>query len=177
MSEYSHPDPKVRVVVASDDNAPAGVLEKLSQDPDSEVRRAVAGNPNTPIEILENLGEQFPEAVTDNPIFNLLLLENPDGEFVRLSLARSCATFEDILYAIAFNKSHDPFQIYQILDRYLRRLVAEYPKTFFLILKKSGKIKDIYTLRVINKILLELTGDRNAYLKILEKQTSDRTRF
>jgi hypothetical protein len=41
----------------------------------------VASNPNTPIEILEWLGEDFPEAVTGNPIFNILLLENPHNRF------------------------------------------------------------------------------------------------
>jgi hypothetical protein len=131
--DYNSCNLEIRRAIASADNTSAGMLQKLGQDPDSEVRRAVAGNPNTPIQILEKLGEEFPEAITDNPIFNLLLLENPDGEFVRLSLVRSCATFEDIIYAIAFCKSHHLSQNYQILDRYLRRLVAEYPKTFFLI--------------------------------------------
>jgi hypothetical protein len=172
MLDDNNLDREVRLEVASADDTPAGVLEKLSQDPDSKVRRAVAGNPNTPIAILEKLGKEFPEAITDNPIFSLLLLENPDGEFVRLSIAQSSAKLKDILLAIATNKNNDLFPAYQTLDRYLRTLLAEYPNTFFLILEKSADIKDVDIQRVVDKVFMKAIKKRNTQLEILKNVAS-----
>lgn len=45
--------------------------------------------------ILEKLSKQFPEAVVANPVVNLLLLENPNSKFVKLTLARSNTTLKD----------------------------------------------------------------------------------
>ncbi|MEH1854683.1 MAG: hypothetical protein V7L11_24110 [Nostoc sp.] len=94
------------------------VLEELSLHPQPEVREAVARNPNTPTEVLLKLGKEFPDAITANPIFNLLLLENPESHFVRLSLARSTTTSES---AIA--------QLSKIEDEEILCAVARNPKT------------------------------------------------
>jgi Leucine rich repeat variant len=110
MLDYNNLDPEVRVLVASADDTSTEALQKLSKDPDSEVRKAVASNPNTPIEILEKLGEEFPEIVIINPIFNLLLLEKPDSRFVRLSLARSSTTSVEILVRLAETEDIDILQ-------------------------------------------------------------------
>ncbi|MEH1811314.1 MAG: hypothetical protein V7K26_18655 [Nostoc sp.] len=111
------------------------VLEELSLHPQPEVRHAVARNPNTPTEVLLKLGKEFPDAITANPIFNLLLLENPESHFVRLSLARSTTTSEsaiaqlskiedeEILCAVAGNPK-TPLHI-------LERFVVEGPPLFF----------------------------------------------
>lgn len=68
------------------------VLTKLSKHKNRSIRRAVASNPYTPEQILEKLSQEFPEVVRANPIFDLLLLENPDSKFVKLTLARSSTT-------------------------------------------------------------------------------------
>ncbi|MEH2090230.1 hypothetical protein [Nostoc sp.] len=94
------------------------VLEELSLHPQPEVREAVARNPNTPTEVLLKLGKEFPDAITANPIFNLLLLENPESHFVRLSLARSTTTSES---AIA--------QLSKIENEEILCAVARNPKT------------------------------------------------
>ncbi len=94
------------------------VLEQLSLHPQPEVREAVAKNPNAPTEVLLKLGKEFPDAITANPIFNLLLLENPESHFVRLSLARSTTTSES---AIA--------QLSKIEDEEILCAVARNPKT------------------------------------------------
>ncbi|MEH2213591.1 hypothetical protein [Nostoc sp.] len=94
------------------------VLEQLSLHPQPEVREAVAKNPNAPTEVLLKLGKEFPDAITANPIFNLLLLENPESHFVRLSLARSTTTSET---AIA--------QLSKIEDKEILSAVAGNPKT------------------------------------------------
>ncbi|OYD93003.1 hypothetical protein CDG76_20075 [Nostoc sp. 'Peltigera membranacea cyanobiont' 210A] len=101
------------------------VLEKLSLHPQPEVRHAVARNPNTPTEVLLKLGKEFPDAITANPIFNLLLLENPESHFVRLSLARSTTTSES---AIA--------QLSKIEDKEILCAVAGNPKTPLHILER-----------------------------------------
>ncbi|MDZ7966465.1 MAG: hypothetical protein RM368_16055 [Nostoc sp. DedSLP03] len=101
------------------------VLEELSLHPQPEVREAVAKNPNTPTEVLLKLGKEFPDAITANPIFNLLLLENPESYFVRLSLARSTTTSES---AIA--------QLSKIEDKEILCAVAGNPKTPLHILER-----------------------------------------
>ena len=67
----------------------------------------MANNPNTPVEILENLGEEFPDEITANPIFNLLLLENPESKFVLLSLARASTTSEEKLNELANHQDNN----------------------------------------------------------------------
>ncbi|MFN6561073.1 MAG: hypothetical protein RMY28_014970 [Nostoc sp. ChiSLP01] len=109
-------------IIASAEDTSDVVLEELSSHPQPEVREAVARNPNTPTKVLLKLGQEFPDAIIANPVFNLLLLENPESHFVRLSLARSTTTSEDaiarlsqiedeeILCAVAAN-SNTPLRI------------------------------------------------------------------
>jgi Leucine rich repeat variant len=94
------------------------VLEELSLHPQPEVREAVARNPNTPTEVLLKLGKEFPDAITANPIFNLLLLENPESHFVWLSLARSTTTSESAIARLS-----------EIEDEEILCAVARNPKT------------------------------------------------
>lgn len=109
MLDYQNIAPKVRIQIASSDDTPADVLEKLSNDPASEVRQAVGSNPNTPVTILQKLGQEFPEAIIANPIFNLLLLENSENKFIKLSLARSSTTSEETLEKLAATEDEDIF--------------------------------------------------------------------
>ncbi|PSF36011.1 hypothetical protein C7H19_14800 [Aphanothece hegewaldii CCALA 016] len=45
---------------------------------DQEILKAIATNPNTPPKLLLKLGAKFPQVLLDNPMFDLLLLENPN---------------------------------------------------------------------------------------------------
>lgn len=65
-------------IVAKNPHAAPDLLQELGASSDETTREAVAANPNTPTELLWELGEEFPEQVLDNPIFSLLLLENPN---------------------------------------------------------------------------------------------------
>ena len=65
-------------LVAANPNANPDLLAELASRDDREIRRAVAANPNTPTETLWKVGEQFPDEVLDNPVFSLLLLEEPN---------------------------------------------------------------------------------------------------
>jgi hypothetical protein len=92
MFDYNSNNLEIKRKIAKAEDTPVEVLQKLSRDRDRSIRSLVAGNPNTPIEVLFELGKDFPEVITKNPIFKLLLLEDPDSYFVRLSLARSSTT-------------------------------------------------------------------------------------
>jgi hypothetical protein len=97
MLDFNTTELSVRKAAATDALSSADLLTSLSHDPDFEVRRAVAGNPNTPTEVLAEMGKEFPDEITANPIFNILLLEDPESQFVRLSLARSSTISEAAL--------------------------------------------------------------------------------
>ena len=82
-------------------------LKELSKDENIVIRCLVASNPNTPVEVLKTLGAEFPEAITDNPIFDLLVLEDPESDLVRLSLARSSTTPLKTLLKLIEDKNSD----------------------------------------------------------------------
>ena len=65
-------------LVAKNPSAPPELLQELSNSSDAITRENVAANPNTPTEVLLKLGTEFPEQLLDNPVFSLLLLENPN---------------------------------------------------------------------------------------------------
>ncbi|MGG6270803.1 hypothetical protein ACQ4M3_40300 [Leptolyngbya sp. AN03gr2] len=97
MSEFLNPEFEARFTLAQAETTPPEVLAKLAIDNHAKIRRAVALNPSTPIESLLKLGEEFPNEIIENPVFFLLLLEDPESQFVRISLARSTTTDEEKL--------------------------------------------------------------------------------
>ena len=92
---------------AQDENTPPEILAELAKSKDKEILRLVAGNPNTPAEILEKLSVEFADTVVANPIFDLLLLENPESKFVLLSLARASTTSVEKLAELANYSDRD----------------------------------------------------------------------
>jgi hypothetical protein len=64
--------------VARSASADSELLQELSFHEDAIVRQGVASNPNTPTEVLLRLGAEFPSELLDNPVFSLLILENPN---------------------------------------------------------------------------------------------------
>lgn len=65
-------------LVARNRSAPADLLAILGSHSDATVRKWVASHPNTPPTVLAKLGTQFPDQLLDNPILDVLLLENPN---------------------------------------------------------------------------------------------------
>lgn len=138
MFDYRNTVRETRLAMAKNAHTSPDSLAQLAIDENAEIRQAVASNPNTPQDILLKLGKEFPEAIIANPIFNTLLLENPESQFYRLSLARSSTTSvktlenlaqlpdEEILCAIALNPNtpvailkqlvQNPPQIYNYED-------------------------------------------------------------
>lgn len=70
------PPPALSAALASNRTCPADVLERLARGR-GEVQRVAARNPNTPRELWLKLGERYPQEFTENPLFSLLLLEDP----------------------------------------------------------------------------------------------------
>ncbi len=98
---------ETRRKLAEASDKPSEVLEELSKDSDHYLRALVASNLNTSTEVLLQLGIEFPDEVTNNPIFSLLMLENPDSKFIRLALARSSTTSIEILEKLAGDSDSD----------------------------------------------------------------------
>lgn len=63
--------------MARDENTASNILANLAKSDDYQTRQYVIANPNTPTEVLFSLGAKFPEELFSNPIFDLLILENP----------------------------------------------------------------------------------------------------
>jgi len=64
---------------------------------EKEIAQLLASNPNTPVKILEELSQSYYEEIVDNPVFELLLLENSDRRFLKLCLAKSTKTSAETL--------------------------------------------------------------------------------
>jgi hypothetical protein len=65
-------------LVAQNPAAPPKLLEELVKENDRPLWKSLAGNPNTPIDTLFKVAAEFPEEFLENPIFSLLLLEDPN---------------------------------------------------------------------------------------------------
>ncbi|RUT06478.1 hypothetical protein DSM106972_027350 [Dulcicalothrix desertica PCC 7102] len=65
-------------VVAKNPCTPPDLLEDLFyHSEDQQLHHNIVSNPNTPVDVLIQLGAEFPRKLIDNPVFPLLLLENP----------------------------------------------------------------------------------------------------
>ncbi|XGB38675.1 MAG: hypothetical protein LVT47_10160 [Cyanobacteria bacterium LVE1205-1] len=64
--------------MAKNSTTPPDILKTLGESDDKATRQSIAGNPNSPTDTLTRLATQFPEEVIQNPVFDLLLLENPN---------------------------------------------------------------------------------------------------
>ena len=84
-------------------------LKELATSDDAAIRKAVANNPNTPTNILWQLGSEFPDQLLVNPVFDLLLLENPNlcGDMpdrtLESLLSRATGSFFELVSAACFH--------------------------------------------------------------------------
>ena len=136
---------------AQDENTAPEILAELANSEDKLTRQYVTSNPNTPIETLENLGKEFPDEITANPIFDLLLLENPESKFVLLFLARASTTPEEKLNELAYHQ-----------DNNIREAIVKNSKTPANIL---DNIFENNRYRLPSKIFLENKNTKNVILE------------
>ena len=84
-------------------------LRELATSNDDTIRKAVTSNPNTPTDILWQLGAEFPEQLLTNPLFDLLLLENPNlfGDMPRETLISllDCRILPESFFELALNNA------------------------------------------------------------------------
>ncbi|MGL6344702.1 MAG: hypothetical protein ACRC80_36820 [Waterburya sp.] len=76
--ELARKDDNLALIVAQNTVAPEKVLKELSKSNNSAIRKAVCANPNTASNTLWQLASEFPQQLLNNPIFELLVLENPN---------------------------------------------------------------------------------------------------
>lgn len=94
--------PELCYWVAQNENAAPTLLVELAARGDRRTREKVASNPNTPPDKLFELGTQFPRQLLDNPVFGLLLLENPNlAEEMSVETLRSLVTQAEVPVAIS----------------------------------------------------------------------------
>jgi hypothetical protein len=138
--------------LATNPNTSPQLLRQIATQADWELRRLVATNPNTPTDTLLQLGIDFPEAILNNPIFELLQVEQPhlvaqiphatltsllQCDRVPPAFMEYAVSQQDysLWLAVAYN-SHTSSQILENLarksrhqDRELIRAVAAHPNT------------------------------------------------
>ncbi|PSF37859.1 hypothetical protein C7H19_07705 [Aphanothece hegewaldii CCALA 016] len=78
LKELAQTSSDLAKLVAKNVNADPDLLRELGSHSDTTVRKNVASNPNTPFDVLLKLAGQFPRQLLSNPVFDLLLLENPN---------------------------------------------------------------------------------------------------
>ncbi|WP_309730467.1 hypothetical protein [Chamaesiphon sp. OTE_75_metabat_556] len=140
------------VQAASDPTTSPQLLRQIATQTDWQLRQLVASNPNTPTDTLWQLGIDFPEAILNNPVFELLQLEQLDlvatiphptltsllqcdrvpTRFMEYAVSRQDYS---LWLAVAYNP-HTPSAILENLaqksrrqDRELIRAVAAHPQT------------------------------------------------
>ncbi len=96
LCQLAKQSPELARLVAKNESADSELLQELAFSSDNITREGVATNPNTPTEVLLKLGAEFPRQLLDNPVFSLLLLENPKlVEEIPIAL-RSSASFKRV---------------------------------------------------------------------------------
>ena len=87
--------------LAKDETTSPKLLAELADSEDRETRRSVAANPNTSIKTLLKLGFEFQEEFLNNPILDLLILENPNfidrNYYLQIELAKNPQTSTNFL--------------------------------------------------------------------------------
>ncbi len=78
LQELAQLDIELARIVTKNANAAPDLLFDLSNNSDNIIRKNIASNPNAPTEVLFKLGTEFPQQLLENPLFSLLLLENPN---------------------------------------------------------------------------------------------------
>ena len=78
LARLAREDVTLSRLVARNPSASSDLLRELGSSKDTTTRKWVATNPNTPSDVLLSLAVQFPVQLLENPVFDLLLLENPN---------------------------------------------------------------------------------------------------
>lgn len=111
-------------IVAKNPGCPPKLLTQLSKIEDKRLQENIASNPNTEVDILWTLGILYPEKLLENPILELLLLENPNlfkfiPQATLLSLLKSKKLSEIYVILILKQRFDDETIVKAVLQNYL----------------------------------------------------------
>lgn len=124
------------LAIAANPNTCPDRLRHLAKSGDRLIRKTVVSNPNTPREILFELGAEFPESLINNPVWDLLFLEDP-----RLLRDLPLIVQQHLLY-----QENVPSYLMELIaaggDFNLRLGLTRHPKTPYLILQKLFKFPE-----------------------------------
>ena len=120
-----------QIELARNHNTSSEVLQQLDLRK-RQIQQLLASNPNTPIAILEKVSHSYYEKVIDNPVFELLLLENRDRKFIKLCLAKSKKTSAATLEKLSCD-----------CDPEIQREVARNPNISAKIIEKYAQNEEI----------------------------------
>lgn len=129
LQQLANHSPELAQLVAQNPAAPSELLAELAQSNDTITRARVTANPNTPTEILLKLGSDFPQQLLENPMWDLLLLENPQlSKTIPLATLTSIVKLQSEKVPISFLKTAF-IEANQSKEPYLLTAVALNPRT------------------------------------------------
>ena len=151
--------------IAANASTPSHLLIELSKHEDSCVRSLVASNPNTPLETLKCLGSEFADAIVENPVFDLLKLEDANSEFVRLTLARSTKTPPEVLAKLIATENPDVQICWEVANN-INTPIDALGNLAIEIVNQSNSIDDWFSWFVV---VAHIIGNPNISESCLEK--------
>ncbi len=77
LSDSELEEREIMLKIAANPQTPIDLLQQLAYSRDRLIRKTLVGNPNTPRDILFKLGAEFPDSLINNPVWDLLFLEDP----------------------------------------------------------------------------------------------------
>jgi hypothetical protein len=99
LEELARTSIELARIVAKNSNTSTNLLNELASSSDEITRKGVVSNPNTASDVLFKLGKLFPKQLLDNPIFPLLILENPNlTENIPTATLRSLLKQDEVPY-------------------------------------------------------------------------------
>lgn len=145
---------KLARLIASNSSSPE-LLAELASSSDTITRQNVTANPNTTTEVLLQLGQEFPGELYNNPIFSLLLLENPNFlteapyetlvSLVRYESKIICVTdIEENADSIS-----DCYSIAKSENFFIRRFLAKQPNTNCFILEMLAEDRNTEIRKIV----------------------------
>jgi hypothetical protein len=146
-------------------NATAKELEELAEVDNTQICQQIARHPNSSPELLKKLFHQYFREVLENPVLELILLENPT--FI--------SDLDDSTHCNHFQREQLPLFCYKIAlnypDVWFRKAIALNPNTPINILKELSVDKNIEVLsslannkNISNKIIKQLAKEQEYYV-------------
>lgn len=161
--------------LAQDENTAPEILAELATSKDYLTRQYVTSNPNASTKVLFNLGAEFPRELLENPIFNLLIVE--DIDFVKkIPIETICSILRqqnvpEFIVEQACDRADLQIQLSLVNNLKISK------KTLHKLIKCSSHPEIIEAAKLHINMAGEITGDYKPRLKeLLRFKTNPRNR-